>query len=80
MSNATKYIESVSITDEKYGDILETVSVSEAFIACKFEKLDTLVNIRKEFDNTAMHPASISVILDAEIEKINKQLRNIKLK
>lgn len=72
MNKAIKYLESVSVPENDYGDnLIETVTISEAITACKLQELDTLQRIKEEKDSEA---------IINRMEELQKQLRNIKIK
>jgi hypothetical protein len=76
MNKAIKFIETVSIADEEFGETLETVSVSEAIIACKIHELEVLTEMVNVFFDVKPFPASVQT----RITHLEKELRNIKIK
>lgn len=74
MNRALQYIEQVSVADEEYGETLETVTVSEAIIACKLQELAMLTELDED--------GSIGSTTAWGIRKtqLEKELRNIKIK
>lgn len=73
MSNTTKYIENVAVTEDfENDDVIETITINEAFTACKLQELETLQSIIAEVE--APYFAKIS----KRIADLQKELRNIK--
>jgi hypothetical protein len=73
MNRAIAYLESVSVTDDKYGgaEDIETVTITEAIMACKLQELAVLRNV---LDPTC------KMDIPARLAELEKQLRNIKIK
>lgn len=81
MSQAIKYLESVSYTDlkdEDINDAIETVTINEAITACKIQELETLRKI-KEHSVSNKIPFILEII-EGKIQHLEKELRNLKIK
>lgn len=70
MNKSTKYLENVAIVDtDDFGNIIESISMSDATTACDIRELEVLEKIK---DNN-LH------LIDHRISELSKKLKNIKL-